>query len=86
MSQLIPQEGLWELFIRLEVNENERPKEGWKVLERTPQGLKEIMTRRNRVVKFKEIKSLFIWIKENRTGYAINLDCFEYGGKLTLRQ
>ncbi|MBU1059073.1 MAG: hypothetical protein KJ804_12240 [Proteobacteria bacterium] len=86
MSQASSQTNFWELFIRLEFNETERPKEGWKVLERTPQGLKEITTRRNKVVKFKQIKDLFAWIKENRTGYAINVDCFDYGGRLTLRQ
>jgi len=86
MSQATSQANFWELFIRLEENENERPKEGWKVLERTPQGLKEITTRRHKAVKFKQIKDLFAWIKENRAGYAINVDCFNYGGRLTLRK
>ena len=86
MNQEKGQVNLWEISIRLEFNEDERPKEGWKVLERTPQGLKEITTRRNKAVKFKHIKDLFIWIKENRTGYAINVDCYDYGGTLTTTQ
>ena len=83
MSQTTAQENLWELFIRLECNEDERPKEGWKVLERTPQGLKEITSRRNKAVKFRCMKDVISWIEKNRTGYTINIACYDYGGTLT---
>ena len=85
MSQATSQMNFWELFVKLEVNETERPKEGWKVLENTPQGLEEIRTQRNRPVKYRFMADLIAWIEENRKGYAINIDCLEYGGRLTLR-
>ena len=86
MHQATSQTSFWELYIRLEINEKERPKEGWKVLERTPQGLEEVRTKRNRPVKYRFFADLLNWVEANRKGYAINVDCLEYGGRLTLQQ
>ena len=85
MQMKSSQGNLWELFVTLETNEFERPREGWKVMERTPQGLEPIRTQRGRAVKYKYIKDMFAWIKVNRAGYVVNMDCFDYGGRLTLR-
>ena len=85
MRQVSSQGNLWELFVKLETNEFERPREGWKVMERTPQGLEVIKTQRGRAVKYKYIKDMIAWIRENRAGYVVNVDCGDYGGRLTLR-
>ena len=73
---------IWELTVKLEISEKERPREGWKVYEQTPQGEKPITSRRGRVVKFRKIKDAFRWAGENRQGYLICFDGHGYGGLL----
>lgn len=76
------QANLWELFVLLEVNKDERPREGWKVYENTPQGRKVVTTRRGKAVKFKKVRDMFEWVEENRRGYLINIAGYGYGGSL----
>lgn len=76
------QTNIWELFVLLEVREEERPREGWKVYENTPQGRRAVTTRRGKPVKFKEIKDMLQWVGDNRRGYLISIDGYGYGGML----
>jgi len=76
------QANMWELFVLLETNESERPQEGWKVYENTPQGRKVVTTRRGKAVKFKKLKDMFEWVGENRRGYLLSIDGYGYGGLL----
>lgn len=73
---------LWELFVLLEIDNDERPREGWKVYENTPQGRQVITTRRGKALKFRKIEDLFEWAKERRRGYLISMDGYGYGGLL----
>jgi hypothetical protein len=76
------QANFWELFVLLEINEDERPREGWKVYENTPLGRKVVTTRRGKALKFSKIRDFFEWAGEHRRGYQISMDGYGYGGLL----
>ena len=82
MSSMKKQTPLFLVVLTFEDNEDERPKEGWKIYDMTPSGKKPATTRRGRVVKFKRLKEMFSWLQENRNGYFVQFDGLGYKGEL----
>lgn len=73
---------LFEILVRQETNEQERPVDGWKLLERKPGGFAEITSRRGNVIKYNRLPDALKWIRKNRQGYMINISCYGYTGTL----
>jgi hypothetical protein len=77
------QANLWEVILQHEENADERPRKGWKIYERKPEGNEPITTRRGKPRKFKELEDVLTWVTENRRGYKVQIKCFGYRGSIT---
>lgn len=62
---------------------NERPKQGYKLYQYTPEGLKIVVSRRNKPLKWQSLEKVLQFTYANFKGYSVQLKVFGYEGELS---